>query len=68
MKKLTSKKGKKKRKGLAHAIAQTTNRTTSFSEAVHETILEKATDAKGLGELVPVVPQASVNVVATQNI
>ena len=40
-KKLSSNKKKRKRKGLAHAIARTTNGTTTLGETVHETILDK---------------------------
>ena len=56
---------------MAHAIAQTTNRTTSLSETVHETILEKATKETGMlehGEITSSVPLTSVHTVAAQSI
>ena len=72
MKKLCSKRHRKrKRKGLAHAIAQTTNRTNSLVDTVHETILENAAEETGVlehGEIIPNVPFTSVNNAAAQNI
>ena len=50
---------KRKRKGLARAIAST-NRRTNLSETVHKTILERATEETGSmehGEIIPSVPQ-----------
>ena len=38
---------KRKRKGLAHMIAQSTDRTTPLGEVVHNTMLEKALEETG---------------------
>ena len=70
LKKLSSKKNKRKRKGLAHAIAQTTNRASTLGETVHVTILEKSTEETALleqGEINAVVPITSVNTLAVQS-
>ena len=67
LKKPSSSKKKRKRKGLAHEIAQSTNRTTPLSETVHNTILEKATEETGLleqGEINANVPNLSVTSLA----
>ena len=48
LKKPSSKKKKeRKTKSLAHAIAQSTNRTTNLGETLHKTILESVTEETG---------------------
>ena len=71
LEKLSSKKKKRKRLGLANEIAKATNRANSLSETVHDSILERTASNTGVleqGVIIPIVPLPSVsNEVAQSN-
>ena len=65
-----AKKKRRKSKGLAQATAQPTNRTTSLSEIVHDTILETAMEDTGAlkqGGVTTIIPSTKVPTVVVQN-